>query len=56
MLPPPRAMAAPMAMAMAMMAQTVDSRPELMPESTVGGRAGAGRLGDLADRRASRSR
>ena len=35
MLPPPRAMATPMATAMAMMANTVDSSPELMPDSTV---------------------
>ncbi len=35
MLPWPRAMATPMATAMATMAHTVDSRPELMPASTV---------------------
>ena len=35
MLPLPRPMATPMAMTMAMMAQTDDSRPMLMPDSTV---------------------
>ena len=35
MLPPPRPMATPMAMAMAMIAHTEDSRPMEMPESTV---------------------
>src|SRR5215831_580677 len=35
MLPPPRPMATASAMAMAMIAQTDDSRPDEMPESTV---------------------
>ena len=34
-LPPPRAMAPPMATATAMRPHTADSRPELMPSSTV---------------------
>ena len=34
-MPPPRPIAAPMARAMAMMAHTEDSRPEVMPDSTV---------------------
>src|SRR5436309_2117745 len=35
MLPPPRASATPIVTAMAMMANTVDSSPELMPERMV---------------------
>src|SRR5687767_391786 len=35
MLSPPSAMATPMAIAIATIAHTVDSRPELIPESTV---------------------
>ena len=35
MLPRPRATATPMATAMPMIANTVDSRPTLMPDSTV---------------------
>ena len=35
MLPPPRAMATPMATAMAMMAHTADSSPEETPSRTV---------------------
>ena len=42
MLPSPSAMAAPMATAMATIAHTVDSSPELMPGQDRGGRAGAG--------------
>src|SRR5207244_3381997 len=40
MLPLPRAMATPRAAAIAMTANTVDSRPELMPDNTVGARPG----------------
>ncbi len=52
MLPSPNPMATPMAMAMAMIAQTEDSRPMEMPASTVVAGPVRAEAGDLLDRSA----